>query len=119
MNTVERIKAICKERGIAMSRLERECGFSNGYIQALRMGTMPADRLKKVAHFLDVSMDYLLTGEEAIEDTGYYINTETAKIAQELFEREDLRVLMSASRGLTPENAKMVTALVEKLVKGQ
>lgn len=36
MNTVDRIKAICKERKIPISRLEKACGFANGYIGQLK-----------------------------------------------------------------------------------
>ena len=64
MNTVERIKSICKERKIAISTLEKECGFSNGYIGQLKKGSMPDDRLRKVAEFLGFSVEYLMTGEE-------------------------------------------------------
>ena len=64
MNTVERIKSICKERKIAISKLEKECGFSNGYIGQLRKGTIPDDRLRIVAEYLELSVEYLMTGEE-------------------------------------------------------
>lgn len=63
MNSVERVKSICKERKIAISKLERELGFSNGYIAQLRKGTFPADRLADIAAYLSVSTEYLLTGE--------------------------------------------------------
>lgn len=36
MNTVDRIKEICKERRIPLSRLEKACGFANGYIGQLK-----------------------------------------------------------------------------------
>lgn len=64
MNSVERVKAICKERKIAISRLEKDLGFSNGYIGQLRKGTFPAERLVDIAKYLSVSSEYLLTGEE-------------------------------------------------------
>ena len=64
MNTVERIKSICKERKIAISTLEKECGFGNAYISQLRKGTVPDDRLRKIAKFLNLSTDYLMTGTE-------------------------------------------------------
>lgn len=64
MNSVERVKSICKERKIAISKLERELGFANGYIAQLRKGTFPADRLADIAAYLSVSTAYLLTGEE-------------------------------------------------------
>lgn len=64
MNSVERVKAICKERKIPISKLESSLNFSNGYIGQLRKGVFPADRLAKIASYLDVTTDYLLTGEE-------------------------------------------------------
>ena len=64
MNSVERVQAICKERKIPISKLESSLNFSNGYIGQLRKGVFPADRLAKIASYLDVTTDYLLTGEE-------------------------------------------------------
>ena len=66
MNSVERVKALCKERGIAISRLEKELGFANGYISQLRKGSFPADRLAVIARYLSVSQEYLLSGEEPV-----------------------------------------------------
>ena len=64
MNSVERVKSICKEKKIPISRLERDLGYSNGYIGQLRKGVFPTDRLVDIANYLNVSTDYLLTGEE-------------------------------------------------------
>ena len=35
MNSVDRVKELCKEYKIPVSRLEKELGFSNGYISQL------------------------------------------------------------------------------------
>lgn len=67
MTTVERIKAICKERHIPLARLERDCGFANAYISQLRKGTVPNDRLIKIADYLSVSPAYLSGLEEQAE----------------------------------------------------
>ena len=64
MNTVELIKSMCKERKIPISKLEKDLGFSNGYIGQLRKGVVPNDRLKKIADYFKVSMEYLVTGKE-------------------------------------------------------
>ena len=64
MNTVERIKSICKERKIAISKLEKECGFSNGYIGQLKKGTMPDDRLRIVSEYLKIPALELSTGKK-------------------------------------------------------
>ena len=51
MNAVDRVKAICKERKIPISKLERDLGFANGYIGQLRKGVFPADRLMAIAEY--------------------------------------------------------------------
>lgn len=60
MNSVERVKRICKERKIAISRLERDLGYANGYISQLRKGVLPDDRLRQIAAYLCVSVSYLM-----------------------------------------------------------
>ncbi len=64
MNCVERIKTICKERKIPISKLERDLGFANGYIGQLRKGVLPSNRLVQVAEYLSVSVNFLMTGED-------------------------------------------------------
>lgn len=64
MNSVERVRSICKERKIAISKLEKDLGFSNGYIGQLRKGVFPADRLAAIAGYLCVTPEFLMTGEE-------------------------------------------------------
>lgn len=67
MTSVERVKAICKERRIAISRLEKDLGFSNGYIGQLRKGVLPDDRLRMIADYLNVTTQFLMTGENSSE----------------------------------------------------
>ena len=68
MDSVERVKAICKERRIPIYKLEKDCGFSNGYIAQLRKGTFPSDRLYVIADYLNVSPSFILTGKEKTDD---------------------------------------------------
>ena len=57
MNSVDKVKELCKEKKIAISRLEKDLGFSNGYIRGLREGKFPSDRLKAIAEYLGVSQN--------------------------------------------------------------
>ena len=63
MNSVELVKQVCMERKIPISRLERDCGFSNGYIRKLKEGKFPSDRLLLISQYLNLPISYLL-GEE-------------------------------------------------------
>lgn len=64
MNSVERVKDICRDRKIPISKLEKDLGFSNGYVGQLRRGVFPDDRLGKIADYLGVTVDYLMNGEK-------------------------------------------------------
>lgn len=65
MNGVERVRAICKERKIPISKLEKDLGYANGYIGQLRKGVFPSDRLMEIADYLSVSHTFILTGKES------------------------------------------------------
>lgn len=64
MNSVDIIKKVCKERKIPISRLERDLGYGNGYIGQLRKGTIPSDRAIEIADYLNIDLQYLMSGEE-------------------------------------------------------
>lgn len=110
MNTVERIKSICKERKIPVSRLEKDLNFGNAYIAGLKKGTVPDDRLGLISKYLNVSVEYLMTGEETEKEgvETYYLNDETAEIAQEIFENKELRLLFDAAKDAQPEDLQTV-----------
>ena len=64
MNAVERVRAICKERKIPISKLEKDLGFANGYIGQLRKGVFSCDRLYAIAGYLGVTPEFLQNGDE-------------------------------------------------------
>lgn len=82
MNTIELIKKICKDRGIAISKLERDCGFSNGYISGIKRGSIRGDRLQIIADYLELSVDYLLKPDKSRADLFGGLS-EIANISQE------------------------------------
>lgn len=114
MTSSDRVRELCKERGIPLAKIERECGFANGYLGRLKKA-LPEDRLRKIADYLGLSPEYLATGEEP-ED--YYLTPETAQAAQELFDNPDLRMLFDAARGSRPEDLKMAAEMLWRFKKG-
>lgn len=69
MNSVERVKQLCKERKIPISKLEKDLGYSNGYISQLRKGVFPSDRLASIAEYLGVSTNFIMLGTEEPANT--------------------------------------------------
>jgi len=106
MTSVDRVKKICKERKIPISKLEKDLGYANGYIGQLRKGVFPGDRLKEISDYLSLSIDYILNGEDAGEK--YYLNEETAQTAQKIFENKELRLLFDTAKDADPDDLKTV-----------
>lgn len=117
MDSVELVKKICKERKIPISRLEKDCGFSNGYIRKLQEGKFPSDRLFIIAEYLNLPISYLMTGEEQESESGYYLDKETADMAQQIFENKNLRVLFDAAKDASPEDLKTTHDMLMALKK--
>lgn len=63
-NSIQYVRDICKQRKLPISKLERDCGFANGYLNPQKLQKLPYDRAAAIARYLDLSLDYLLTGEE-------------------------------------------------------
>lgn len=107
MGLKERIQTLCKEHGRSMNQVETDLGFGKGYISKLGKSTPNATKLKSIADYFQVSTDYLLYGAEIENiDERYYLNDETAQVAQEIFENKDLKALFDATRDADPEDLR-------------
>ena len=60
----------------------------------------------KISNFLGVSVEYLTTGKEPEINEEYYLNKETAQVAQEIFENKELRALFDVQSDMDPEDLK-------------
>lgn len=68
MNMKERIKALAKERGKSLPDLEQELGFGSGTIVKWDKVAPRSDKLQMVANYFGVTIDYLMTGIQPIDD---------------------------------------------------
>lgn len=112
METIDVIRDLCAKNKTSIKALEKELGFSNGSLA--KASTIKNDRLQKIADYFNVTVDYLMTGEEP---KGYYLNEETAKLAQEMFEDSDMRSLFDMKRNMPPERFKAHMEFMKNLYK--
>lgn len=57
----ERVKSLCKANGISMNKLEETLGFGKGYISKLGNSTPNTTKIKQIADYFGVPIDYLMT----------------------------------------------------------
>ena len=126
MGLYERIKEVANTKGYSINRLEKELGFARSSINKFNTNTPSVDKIRQIAELLDVSVD-ALTGKERTSDyvvrtddgnelliETYYLNEETTKMAQFMFENPNYKVLFDASRKVKPEDIQIVKALLDK-----
>ena len=71
------------------------------------------DKLLLIADYFGVSVDYFLESGKSATQPGHYVNTESAQIAQEIFDNRDLRLLFDTARKVSPESLKKIIQMVE------
>ena len=109
MNGVDFVRNYCKEKGVSIRQLEKDLGFSNGYLNPKKLKTIPYQRAVAIAEYLQVDINSILDEPATpLENTQpYYVTDETAEITQKLFENKELRLLFSAAKDSPPEDLKM------------
>ena len=100
---------VCKATGIRQSTISS---------WKSRRNLISGKNAQLIADYFNISVDYLMSGEEKEGGEKYYLNDETAKMAQEIFDNKELRMLFDAARDAAPEDLEaahtMILALKRK-----
>ena len=105
------------EKGVKDYAVAKATGMAQTVFSEWKRGksTPKVDKLQKIADYFGVPLEYLMTGEMT---EGYYLDSQTAKIAQEIVENKELALLFDAARDASPEDLQtthqMLLALKRK-----
>lgn len=110
------LRRILNERGLSAADMSRALGISKSSISNwMNANRIPRDdTLDILCNYLNVSRGELLE-EFSNREQPYYINEETARIAQEVFDDPDLKMLLDASRGVSPENVRLAAEMLRRM----
>lgn len=129
----EAIRELRKAIGLSQEELARRLNTTKQTIYKYENGivtNIPSDKIEIMSQIFGVSpavimgwdednfeYNYHLFGAEAPESEKqpYYLDPEAAQMAQELYERPEMRVLFDASRNASKEDIEQVAAILEKL----
>lgn len=125
----QRFKEALEIRRMTQTELHERTGISKGSISTYLKGTWKPkqDKVDLISQALRVDPAWLM-GYDVPMDTGepdyrgvekhaesYYTNEETARMAQELKDNPNGRILFDASRDLSPEDINIVLNLIKGL----
>jgi len=109
----EKIKSLRKEKGgLSQAALADALGVTQQAVGNWETNkNMPDNDIQiKIADYFHITLDEL-NGRKT--NKGYYVNEETAQIANEMKKRPELKTLFDASRKMTPEDIREVNALIK------
>ena len=137
MQIGELILAYRKEHKLSQRQFAKKCGdISNGYISMLENNLNPAtnkgitptvDKLKLIAHAMDMSLDELFKATDnalvslKMDDNSVECIRETAnddelwELREALRHSPEVRILFSATKGAKKEHIKAAAAMLEAL----
>lgn len=109
----EIFQSLCDKNGIKPADVARATGISTATISSWKAGkyTPKEDKRRMIADFFHVPLEYLDSGEMPEQ---YYLDPETAKVAQELFQNPDFRILFDAARDSRPEDLRRAADLLNR-----
>ena len=104
---------LLQEHNKTQLELANYIGVSNTSVNNWTKGynTPRMDKIDLICSFFHIRREDLLT--DTPQEQTYYTNPETAKVAQEIFDNSDLRVLFDAAKDSSPEQLKLAAENIE------
>ena len=128
-NSKERIKELMQFYGINQTELCRRTGIQKSALSNYLNGDREPrqDQISLIADPFNVNPAWLMGYDvpmlmssvsskevESSSGTKYYFSDETAAVAQEIFESQDLRALFDAARDADPKDLKMAADMLKR-----
>lgn len=103
----EVFEQLLQKFGVTAYQVSKATGISQSTLSnwKARRNLIRGDKAQKIADYFGVSVDYLMTGKEK-EGDKYYLNDETAQVAQEIFENKELRALFDVQRDMDADDLR-------------
>lgn len=113
----ENLNRLLQDREKTQSEVAKEIDVSpqtfNTWTQGIAIPRM--GKIQRLADYFHIEKSTLL--DKASQEQTYYTNPETVKVAQEIFDNSDLRVLFDAAKDSSPEQLKLAAEMLRQFKK--
>lgn len=114
---IERLNSILQKRNLSQADLSKMTGIRSSSISDWLNGKYEPkqDKISIIAEALNVSPVWLIGYDDTAsnQSKGYYVDPETAEYAEILRTRPEMRLLFSASRGISKEEMQEAVNYIE------
>ena len=114
----EKFEELLRKNNVTPYRVHKETGISTATLSDWKNGKSEPkkDKIEKICDYFNVPLSYFY-GEDLDGGDKYYLNNETAEMAQKLFENRNLRALFDAAQDASPEDLKTTYDMLMALKK--
>jgi bifunctional S24 family peptidase/transcriptional regulator len=114
---IERLNSILQKRNLSQADLSKMTGIRSSSISDWLNGKYEPkqDKISIIAEALNISPVWLIGYDDTSsnQSEGYYVDPETAEYAEMLRTRPEMRMLFSASRGISKEEMQEAVNYIE------
>lgn len=115
MSFAERLESLLKERQITAYKLAKEIGVAQTQVSSWKRGNLPSfENVVTLSAYFQVSIDYLMTGEQASADNRLYLTEKERDLIEQFrkltqYEQDDVYYIVEmkvekVKRGNTSQN---------------
>lgn len=112
----KRVKELREQNHMSMDELAKKLGYkSRASIGRIENGEtdLPVSKVRDLANIFAVRPAYLMGWDDRAKPD-YYLNSDTAELAQEIYDDPKLCALFDAARDAKPDDLKMAADMLKK-----
>lgn len=117
-----RLRQLRKKLGYTQEFVGKNIGVSKQTLYKYEMGiitNIPSDKIEALAKLYGVQPEYIMGWDSSTPEPSpsYYVDPETAELADRLKNQPGMRMLFDAAKDASPEDLEMVAAMIRKFKK--
>lgn len=115
--SIEKLHEVKNSKGLTLKEISEITQIPHSTISKIFGGfnkNPSIEAVQKIANALECGIDDFIEYEQQPK-SAYFTDRQTGRIAQDIYENPDLRILFDASKNLSPEDIKAVVEIAKRI----
>lgn len=121
MGIPENIKRLRLKHELTQAELGKIAGVTDKAVSTWESGAAAPrmGAIEKIAKHFNISKSEIIEDELADDTPGHFLDPEAAELAQEMYDRPELKTLFSTTRNVSREDLEVVQQIVDRIAKAK